>query len=155
MFNFVTYSIGIMAKKKKHKHHKNVPSLIEVEKDYGFFEDFMEYGPQYDTLNDCPIIPGETMTVQCISFKKLASSTRKLLRSIMEDLVLSYWESERQIPFGGKLNKMREAAIREGYSLTGQYAKDSDDLKHLLNECVPTVINKELQKESDQQADKD
>lgn len=114
----------------------------------------MEYGPQYDTLNDCPIIPGETETVQRISFKKLASSTRKLLRSIMEDLVLDYWKNERQIPFGGKLNKMRETAIREGYSLTGQYAKDSDELKHMLNECVPILINKELQKENDQQTDK-
>ncbi len=143
-----------MAKKKKRKQNKSTPSLIEVEKDYGFFEDFVEYGPQYDTLNDCPIIAGETETVQRISFKKLASSTRKLLRSIMEDLILDYWESERQIPFGGKLNKMREAAIREGYSLTGQYAKDSNELKHLLNECVPIVINKELQKEFDQQPDK-
>lgn len=31
-------------KKKKRKQNKNTPSLIEVEKDYGFFEDFMEYG---------------------------------------------------------------------------------------------------------------
>ncbi len=140
--------------KKKHKQNKNTPSLIEVEKDYGFFEDFMEYGPQYDTINDCPIIPVETEVVQRVSFKKLTSNTRKLLRSVMEDLVLDYWGSERQIPFGGTLKKMREAAIREVYSLTGQYAKDGDELKNLLNECVPAIINKELREEIDKQVDK-
>ncbi len=114
----------------------------------------MEYGPQYDTINDCPIIPVETEVVQRVSFKKLTSNTRKLLRSVMEDLVLDYWGSERQIPFGGTLKKMREAAIREVYSLTGQYAKDGDELKNLLNECVPAIINKELREEIDKQVDK-
>lgn len=136
---------------KKHKKRKftPTPSLVEVEKDYGIFEDYIQYGPQYDTVNDCPIIPEETEVVQRISFKKLSHETRKLLRSVMEDLVLDYWNNERQIPFGGTLNKMRATAIREVYSYTGQYAKDSDELKHHLNECAPIIINKELRNSQD------
>lgn len=116
---------------KKHKKRKFTPtsSYVEVEKDYGIFEDYIQYEPQYDTVNDCPIIPEETKVVQRISFKKLSHETRKLLRSVMEDLVLDYWNNERQIPFGGTLNKMRATAIREVYSYTGQYAKDNDELK--------------------------
>lgn len=136
-------------KKRKKRKLTPTPSLVEMEKDYGIFEDYIQYGPQYDTVNGCPIIPEETEVVQRISFKKLSHETRKLLRSVMEDLVLDYWNNERQIPFGGTLNKMRATAIREVYSYTGQYAKDNDELKHHLNECVPVIINKELRNGQD------
>lgn len=136
-------------KKRKKRKLTPTPSLVEMEKDYGIFEDYIQYGPQYDTVNDCPIIPEETEVVQRISFKKLSHETRKLLRSVMEDLVLDYWNNEKQIPFGGTLNKMRATDIREVYSYTGQYAKDNDELKHHLNECVPVIINKELRNGQD------
>ncbi len=143
-----------MAKKKKHKKPNTGSSFVEIEKDHGIYEDYLQYGAQYDTVNDCPVIPGETEVVQKVTYKKLTRETRLVLRSIMEDLVLDYWNSETQIPYAGILNKMREAAIREGYSHTGQYAKDDIELKHFLNEVVPVIINKELRKKVDKPQDK-
>lgn len=144
-----------MEKKKRHnkKRHPGISSFIEIEKDHGIYEDYLQYGAQYDTANDCPVIPGEIEVVQKVAYKKLARETKLALRSIMEGLVLDYWNSETQIPYGGILNKMREAAIHEGYSHTGQYAKDDTELKHFLNEVVPVIINKELRKKIANQED--
>lgn len=46
----------------KEKHHKNNQGVayMEVEKSFGMWENYMQYGFQYDTVNDCPLIPGET-----------------------------------------------------------------------------------------------
>lgn len=49
--------------KKKHKKQVETASFVEVEKDFGLWEDYMAFGPQYDTVNDCPLIPGETECV--------------------------------------------------------------------------------------------
>ena len=38
----------------------------------------MQYGSQYDTVNDSPLIPGETGMVEQLSFKKLSVDTKKL-----------------------------------------------------------------------------
>ena len=48
-----------MAKKKHHKNNQGV-AYMEVEKSFGMWENYMQYGFQYDTVNDCPLIPGET-----------------------------------------------------------------------------------------------
>ncbi|EJW96927.1 putative membrane protein, partial [gut metagenome] len=112
------------------------------------WENYMEYGPQYDTVNDTPLIPGETEWVQETSFKKLSTETRKTLRAAMVDRVIEYWQSERLIPEGGIVKELRKAAILETYHQTGQYAKESDELKHLLNDCIVQTINKELRKKS-------
>ena len=48
--------------------------------------------------------------------------------------------------------ELRKAAIQETYQLTGQYAKDSDEVKHLLNESIVQSINKELRKEKKTQS---
>ena len=142
-----------MAKKKKHKQQNTGSSFVEIKKDHGIYEDYLQYGAQYDTVNDCPVIPGETEVVQKVTYKKLTRETKLVLRSIMENLVLDYWNSETQIPYGGILNKMRKATIHEGYSHTGQYAKDDIELKHFLNEVVPVIINKELRKKIANQED--
>ena len=63
-----------------------------------------------------------------------------------------YWQSERLIPEGGIVKELRKAAIQETYQLTGQYAKDSDEVKHLLNESIVQSINKELRKEKKTQS---
>lgn len=62
------------------------------------------------------------------------------------------WQSERLIPEGGIVKELRKAAIQETYQLTGQYAKESDEVKHLLNESIVQSINKELRKEKKTQS---
>ena len=135
-----------MAKKKHHKNNQGV-AYMEVEKSFGMWENYMQYGFQYDTVNDCPLIPGETRMVEQLSFKKLSVDTKKLLRTAMVDLVLNYWQKERMIPEGSTVKEFRNVAIKEVYYISGQYAKDSDELKHMLNECIIPTINKELRKE--------
>ena len=136
--------------KKKHKRGKGCDNahFIEVPKDYGAFADYMEYGPQYDTVDDCPVFPGDTETVARVTFKKLSSDTRKMLRSVMAELVIGYWNAYRQIPFGEVAKKLRQESIMEVYRMTSEYAKDSDELKHYLLECIVFTINKELKKDS-------
>ena len=64
-----------MAKKKHHNNNQGV-AYVEVEKDFGMWKNYMQYGPQYDTNNDCPINPGESDMVEQLSFKKLSVDTR-------------------------------------------------------------------------------
>ena len=138
--------------KKKHKKAVQTASYVEVDKNFGLWEDYLTFGPQYDTVNDCPLIPGETECVQELPFKKLSAETRKTLRSAMVNRVVEYWQSERLIPEGGIVKELRKAAIQETYQLTGQYAKESDEVKHLLNESIVQSINKELRKEKKTQS---
>ena len=65
----------------------------------------------------------------------------------MVDLVLNYWQKAKLIPEGNTIKEFRNTAIKEVYYISGQYAKDSDELKHMLNECIIPTINKELRKE--------
>ena len=53
-----------MAKKKHKKQHGGIGEYIEVEVNHGIWEDYLQYGPQYDTVNGCPIIPGETEFIE-------------------------------------------------------------------------------------------
>lgn len=55
-----------MAKKKHHNNNQGV-AYVEVEKDFGMWKNYMQYGLQYDTVNDCPLIPGETRIVEQLS----------------------------------------------------------------------------------------
>ena len=71
-----------MAKKGKNKG--TVPTeYAEVKFNHGIFEDYLQYGPQYDTVNDCPVIPGETEFVPRQILGKLTKSMRGLLREYM------------------------------------------------------------------------
>ena len=135
-----------MGKKKNKKRSLNT-CYVEVEKNLGMWQDYMQYGPQYDTNNDCPINPSESDMVEQLSFKKLSVDTRKQLRATMVNLVLDYWQTERLIPEGAIIKEFRNAAIKEVYYICGQYAKDSEELKYMLNECIVSTINKELKKE--------
>ena len=130
-----------MGKKKNKKRNLNT-CYVEVEKNLGMWQDYMQYGPQYGTNNDCPINPGESDMVEQLSFKKLS-----VLRATMVNLVLDYWQTERLIPEGAIIKEFRNAAIKEVYYICGQYAKDSEELKYMLNECIVSTINKELKKE--------
>ena len=135
-----------MGKKKNKKRNLNT-CYVEVEKNLGMWQDYMQYGPQYDTNNDCPINPGESDMVEQLSFKKLSVDTRKQLRATMVNLVLDYWQTERLIPEGAIIKEFRNAVIKEVYYISGQYAKDSEELKYMLNECIVSTINKELKKD--------
>ena len=139
-----------MAKKKKSHKRKATQSAayVEIPVDYGMDEDYIQYGPQYDTVNDCPVIPGETMTVEKVTFRRLTTGTRSLLRSTMSELVTAYWQEKKLIPVDADLKKLRQQAILAVYGTTGQYAKDGDEAKHMLNECVGRAINGELKKEN-------
>lgn len=133
--------------KKRNKKRNLKTCYVEVEKDLGMWQDYMQYGPQYDTNNDCPINPGESDMVEQLSFKKLSVDTRKQLRTTMVNWVLDYWQTERLIPEGAIIKEFRNAAIKEVYYICGQYVKDSKELKYMLNECIVSTINKELKKE--------
>lgn len=107
----------------------------------------MEYGPQYDTVNDSPIFPEETKVVERLTLKKLSPDARKMLRSVMAEIVTGYWNEYRQIPSGETAKNLRQETIMEVYRITDEYAKDSIELRHYLLDCIISTINKELQKE--------
>lgn len=91
-----------MPKKTKTKNKGSVPTeYAEVKVDHGIFEDYLQYGPQYDTVNDCPVIPGETEFVPRQRLGKLTKSMRSMLREYMSHAVTDYWEAHRQIPVAG------------------------------------------------------
>lgn len=73
--------------KKKHKKKVETASFVEIEKDFGLWEDYMAFGPQYDTVNDCPLIPGETECVQELPFKKLTSLPDNMPRKAMKSSI--------------------------------------------------------------------
>lgn len=73
-----------MPKKTKTKNKGSVPTeYAEVKVDHGIFEDYLQYGPQYDTVNDCPVIAGETEFVPRQRLGKLSKSMRNVLREYM------------------------------------------------------------------------
>ena len=46
----------------------------------------------------------------------------------------------------------KDFGLWEDYMAFGQYAKESDEVKHLLNESIVQSINKELRKEKKTQS---
>ena len=87
-----------MAKKGKNKG--TVPTkYAEVKVNHGIFEDYLQYGPQYDTVNDCPVIPSET---EFVPRQRLGTNSVSLgmtgqsypaKRSLFQD---SDWENSRK-----------------------------------------------------------
>lgn len=140
-----------MAKKKK-KHHGNganpTDKYIEIEINHGIWEDYLQYGPQYDTVNDCPIIPDETRFVERTRFKKLSKDARSFLRKNMCDSVKEYWQEYRQIPVDGTLKQLRESAVKSLLDIMEIYVKDNDEVSHWLNSLVAPTINRLLKQES-------
>lgn len=140
-----------MAKKKKqHKHTRDSvgAEYREVKVNHGVWEPFLEYGPQYDTVNDCPIIPGETRMVERTRFKKLNKDTRNLLKEYMDNLVTDYWEEHRQIPVSGEVKTMRQRALDILLEEFEVFVKDEPDATRFLNDRIPFVINKLLKQDT-------
>ena len=137
-----------MPKKIKTKNKGSVPTeYAEVKVDHGIFEDYLQYGPQYDTVNDCPVIPGETEFVPRQRLGKLSKSMRNVLREYMSHAVTEYWEAHRQIPVDGDLKQLRKLALD---TLLGEfhiYVKDDKETTLFLNDSVAVTINRILQKE--------
>lgn len=137
-----------MAKKKKHKNqHKGTGEFIEVEVNHGLWEDYLQYGPQYDTVNGCPIIPGETEFVERQRLNKLNKDTKNLLREYMIGVVENYWVTKRQIPIAGDLKALRKKALDLLLSEVQVYLKDDKDVSSYLNNIVAPVINRLLRNE--------
>lgn len=136
-----------MAKKKHKKQHKGTCEFIEVKVNHGIWEDYLQYGPQYDTVNDCPIIPGETEFVERVRFSKVSKDTRNLLKEYMEDTVERYWEEKRQIPITGDLKALRKEALDTLLSEFRVYLKDDKDVSAFLNNIVAPTINRLLRNE--------
>lgn len=111
------------------------------------WEYFLEDGPQYDTVNDCPIIPGETKFIERTRFKKVPTAAKRLMRDYMCQQVEDFWNENRQIPNGGQIKKMRKASIDYLLHDFEIYVKDDDEVAHYLNDCVTPTINKLLKKE--------
>lgn len=137
-----------MPMKRKTKHQGAVPTeYAEVKVNNGIFEDYFQYGPQYDTVNDCPVIPGETEFVPRQRLGKLTKSMRGLLRKYMSHAVTEYWEAHRQIPVAGDLKQLRKYAL---YMLLDEfhiYVKDDKETTLFLNDSVAVTINRILKKE--------
>lgn len=136
-----------MAKKGKNKG--TVPTkYAEVKVNHGIFEDYLQYGSQYDTVNDCPVIPSETEFVPRQRLGKLSKSMRNVLREYMSHAVTEYWEAHRQIPVDGDLKQLRKLALD---TLLGEfhiYVKDDKETSLFLNDTVAVTINRILKKES-------
>lgn len=140
-------------KKKKHKSDGiSTGEYIEVEVNNGMWEYFLEDGPQYDTVNDCPIIPGETKFIERTRFKKVPTAAKRLMREYMCQQVEDFWNENRQIPDGGQIKKMRKASIDYLLHDFEIYVKDDDEVAHYLNDCVIPTINKLLKKENQDKA---
>lgn len=143
-----------MAKKKK-KHKSDGTSTgeyIEVEVNHGMWEYYLEDGPQYNTVNDCLIIPGETKFIERARFKKVPTAAKRLMREYMRSQVENFWAENRLIPDGGQIKKMRKASIDYLLHDFEIYVKDDDEVAHYLNDCVTLTINKLLKKENQQKA---
>ena len=140
-----------MAKKKhKKQQHKGTGEFIEVKVNHGVWEDYLQYGPQYDTVNDCPIIPGETEFVERMRFSKVSKDTRNMLKEYMEDAVERYWDEKRQIPITGDLKALRKVALDTLFSEFRVYLKDDKDVSVFLNNIVAPTINRLLRNERTQ-----
>lgn len=133
---------------KKNKRKGTVPTeYAEVKVNHGIFEGYLQYGPQYDTVNDCPVTPGETEFVPRQRLGKLSKSMRNVLREYMCHAVTEYWETHRQIPIGGDLKQLRRCALD---TLLGEfhiYVKDDKETALFLNDSVAVTINRILKKE--------
>lgn len=136
-----------MAKKKHKKQHGGTGEYIEVEVNHGIWEDYLQYGPQYDTVNDCPIIPGETDFVERQRFSKISNDSRNLLKEYLEAAIARYWESKRQIPMAGDLKVLRKEALDTLLSEFRIYLKDDKDVSLFLNNIVAPTINRLLRSE--------
>lgn len=99
-----------MAKKKSDKNKASV-EYAEVKINHSIFEEYLQYGPQYDTVNDCPVIPGETEFVPRQKLAKLSKSMRGMLREYMNHAVTDYWDEHRQIPVAGDLKLLRKKVL--------------------------------------------
>lgn len=135
-----------MAKKKKHKPQPPT-EYVEVEVNHGMFEDYLQYGPQYDTVNECPIFEGETEFVAWQSFKKQPKDVKELLKDIMVNFVTDYWQTCRQIPVDGDLKQLRKNALDALLHDLRIYLKDDKEVTQFLNGCVSTTINRLLKAE--------
>lgn len=139
-----------MAKKKhKKQQNKGTAEFIEVQVNHGIGEDYLQYGPQYDTVNDCPIIPGETEFVERVRLSKISKDTRNLLKEYMEDAIERYWDEKRQIPVDGDLKALRKEALDTLLSELNVYLKDDKDVSLFLNNSVAPIINRLLNNEND------
>lgn len=137
-----------MAKKKyKKQQNKGTGEFIEVRVNHGFGDDYLQYDPQYDTVNDCPIIPGETEFLERIRLSKVSKDTRNLLKEYMEETVIRYWNENRQIPVDGDLKLLRKNALDLLLSEFRVYLKDDKDVTLFLNNIVAPTINRQLKKE--------
>lgn len=133
-----------MAKKKR---HKSTGEYVEVEVNHGMWEDYLRYGSQYNTANDCPIIPGESELVERQRLSKISKDSRNLLKEYMENAVKRYWSRKRQIPVSGDLKALRKDVLEVFLSDLGICLKDDKDVTLFLNNIVAPTINRILRTE--------
>lgn len=132
-----------MAKKKSDKNKASV-EYAEVKINHSIFEEYLQYGPQYDTVNDCPVIPGETEFVPRQKLAKLSKSMRGMLREYMNHAGTDYWDEHRQIPVAGDLKLLRKKVLDTLLSEFNIYVKDDKDTSLFLNDTVAITINRIL-----------
>ena len=59
---------------------------------------------------------------------------------------------KKQVETASFVEVEKDFGLWEEYMAFGQYAKESDEVKHLLNESIVQSINKELRKEKKTQS---
>lgn len=137
-----------MAKKNpKRVKSSGMGEFIEIEADYGMFNDYLQYGPQYDTVNNCPIYE-ETEYVERQRFSKLSKEFKLMLRDQMAHLIEEYWQNHHLIPADSELKQLRSKALRMMLYGMRVYLKDDKEVSSYLNNLVVPTINKILKKEN-------
>lgn len=131
----------------KEKRHKGTGEYIEIDDSRGMWEDYLHYGTQYDIINDCPIIPGETKLVERQRLSKISKDSRNLLKEYLENAVRRFWSQKRQIPVSGDLNVLRQDVLEIFLSDLGICLKDDKDVTLFLDNTVAPTINRILRTE--------
>lgn len=119
------------------------PEIPVVEEEYGdgLFSDM-----DYDMFNpDIDIMP--PVELEPKKYKKLCKEEKAALKELWRDIVIEYWQEERQIPFGEAFNMLRKRLIEIFIEQGELNITDDHDLKVVLNDCMVSTINKLLRNE--------
>ena len=84
------------------------------------------------------------------TFKKLSREQKMVLKAIVQDEVMFYWQTHRQIPVNDKLKQLRSSVNTVVYEQLDFAIKDDTMFKAYIQEQVITVINKILRQEKEQ-----
>ena len=80
-------------------------------------------------------------------YTKLNDGEKTVFRQIVQNLVLEFWDSKRQIPDGGEVNQIMNTAIRHFEEAMDSSVKNDKDLRRIVQSMIVPTINKQLRRE--------